>query len=295
MDRFHNLSDNLKGALVLMLAALGFSIMVTLIKVAGERLPIVQILLVRQLVMTLILTPLVFRGFPGSLRTSRPILQLTRVALALVAMLCGFTAIVHLPLADATALGFAKSFFVTIFAVFILKETVGRHRWTAIAIGFVGVLIMLQPGTSGFSIYGVYSIIAAAAAGAVMVIIRILSRTEASNTILAFQAIGVGLVMMIPAAYQWVQPSATEWLLLISIGAVSFFAQKANIYAFTYGEASLLASLDYVRLIYVTIIGWIIFRQLPDSATVAGAVVIVVASIYTVHREARRRRLSKSN
>ncbi len=293
MNRFHNLSDNLKGALVLMLAALGFSIMVTLIKVAGERLPIVQILLVRQLIMTIILTPLVFRGFPGSLRTNRPVLQLTRVALALVAMLCGFTAIVHLPLADATALGFAKSFFVTIFAVLFLHETVGPHRWTAIAIGFLGVLIMLQPGTSGFSIYGLYSIVAAAAAGGVMVIIRILSRTEASNTILAFQAIGVGVIMLVPAALQWVAPTPAEWLLLIGIGAVSFIAQKANIYAYTYGEASLLASLDYVRLIYVTIIGWFIFHHLPDANTVAGALVIVLASIYTVHREARRRRQAR--
>lgn len=290
MHRFHKLPGNLKGSIVLMAAAFGFSIMVTLIKLAGERLPIVQILLVRQLVMTIVLVPLLAKGFPRSLKTSRPFLQLTRVAFALIAMLCGFTAIVHLPLADATALGFAKSFFVTIFAVLILKETVGRHRWSAIAIGFIGVLIMLQPGTSGFSIYGLYSVIAAACAGAVMIIIRILSRTETSNTILAFQAIGVGLIMAVPAWQQWVPPNAIEWLLLIGIGVVSFFAQKANIYAFTYGEASLLASLDYVRLIYVTIFGWLLFHQLPDATTIAGAAVIVLASIYTVHREARRRR-----
>lgn len=272
-----------------MLAAFGFSVMLTLIKLAGEQLPVSQILLVRQMVMTAIVFPLIQRNFPTTLRTKRPLLHLSRVGLALIAMLFGFTAVVNIPLADATALGFARSFFVTIFAVMLLKESVGRHRWSAVAIGFLGVLLMLQPGTEAFSIYGICAVVGAAAAGAVMVIIRILSRTEASNTILAYQAIGVGLVMAIPATIQWVRPTLNEWLLLISIGIISFFAQKANIYAFSKGEASLLASLDYLRLIYVALFGWFLFNELPGLETIAGAGVIVLASIYTVRRESKKK------
>lgn len=289
LERFDKQSDNVKGALILMLAALGFSCMVAMIKVAGEHLPVTQILLVRQLVMAIMLAPVLIRTFPGSLNTQQLPLQFARILLALIAMLCGFTAVVNMPLADATAIAFAKSFFVTIFAVLILKETVGLYRWSAVVIGFVGVLVMLRPGSTGFTVYGLMAVGGAASAGMVMVIIRLLSRTDPPSTILAYQAIGVGLIMAIPAFIQWVPPTNTEWLLLIAIGFVSYFAQKANIYAFSYGEASMLASLDYVRLIYATFFGWLLFSELPGISTWAGAGIIVAASIYTVHREAKRK------
>ena len=271
-----------------MLAALGFSMMVALIKLAGRHLPITQILFLRQAGMTIMLIPVLVSTFPESIRTQRPLLQLSRIILALIAMMCGFTAIVHMPLADATAIAFAKSFFVTIFAVFILKETVGVYRWGAVIVGFVGVLIMVQPGTVGFSIYGVLAIIGAASAGLVMVVIRLLTRVDSPSTILAYQAIGVGLIMAVPAYYQWVAPTAEEWLLLVGIAVVSYFAQKANIHAYAYGEASLLASLDYVRLLYASFFGWLLFAELPGVSTLAGAAIIILASIYTVHREAKR-------
>jgi drug/metabolite transporter (DMT)-like permease len=130
---------------------------------------------------------------------------------------------------------------------------------------------------------------AAASAGMVMVIIRLLSRTDPPSTILAYQAIGVGLIMAVPAYVQWIPPTVAEWALLAGIAFVSYFAQKANIYAFSYGEASLLASLDYVRLIYATLFGWILFSELPSASTGVGAAIIVLASIYTVHRESKRK------
>ncbi|NND92936.1 MAG: DMT family transporter [Granulosicoccus sp.] len=271
-----------------MMAAFGFSLMVAMIKLAGERLPVTQILFIRQLGMTMMLGPVLVRTFPGSLRTRRLPLQCARIFLALIAMLCGFTAVVHMPLADAMAIGFAKSFFVTIFAVLILKETVGLYRWSAVAVGFIGVLIMLRPGTEGFGIYGWLAVTGAASAGLVMVIIRLLTRSDPPSTILAYQAIGVGVIMAVPAMVQWVPPTNQEWGLLGGIGVVSYFAQKANIYAFSYGEASLLASLDYVRLIYATLFGWILFSELPALSTWIGAGIIVSASIYTVLRESTR-------
>jgi len=272
-----------------MFAAFGFALMVALIKWAGQRLPVTQILLVRQVGMTLMLAPFLATNFPESLKTNHLPLQLARIALALIAMLAGFTAVVNMPLADATSIAFAKSFFVTIFAVFILKETVGWYRWSAVFVGFIGVLIMVRPGTEGFSMYGVLAITGAAAAGLVMVIIRKLTRIDAPATILAYQAIGVGLIMVIPAIIQWVPPTPTEWMLLAGIGVVSYFAQKANILAYTYGEASLLASLDYIRLLYATLFGWLLFSELPGSSTITGAAIIIVASVYTVYRERQRK------
>lgn len=291
VTRFNALAPNVKGALVLVVAAFGFTIMVTLIKLTGSRLPVAQILLVRQWIMVSVLIPAFFKDFPSLLATSRIDLQLLRITLALIAMSCGFTAVVHLPLADATALGFVKSFFVTIFAVLVLKETVGVHRWGAVALGFVGVLFMAQPGTDSFSVYGLLALIGSAAAGCVMVVIRILNRTESSNTILVYQALGVGIIMIVPAWLQWVTPTPREWLLMIAIGIVSFFAQKANIVAYRFGEASVLASLDYVRLLFATVIGAWLFSQWPSKETLAGAFIIILASLYTVHREAKRKQL----
>ena len=272
-----------------MLASFVFSLMALLIKLLGQRLHITHILLVRQIGMVVMVTPAILRNFPGSLRTARPRLQLIRVFFALVAMLCGFTAIIHMPLADATAIFFAKSFFVTIFAVLFLAETVGVYRWSAVLIGFVGVMIMLQPGTDNFSIYGLASLAGAGGAAAVMILLRLLSRSDSADTIMTYGALGVGLVMILPGIYFWQQPTTSEWLLLAAVALVSYFGQKCNIFAYKHGEASLLASLDYVRLLWATLFGLLIFDQLPGVATWYGAAIVVVAAIFMIYRETRRK------
>ncbi len=286
---FLQLSGNLKGALILMVAALLFSVMSMLIKLLGETLHVTQILLLRQVIMTAIVAPSILSGFPGVLKANRPGLQIIRIIFALGAMLMGFTTVIELPLADAMALGFAKSFFVTIFAVLILSEVVGARRWIAVAVGFVGVLIMLQPGTDAFSIYGLMGVAAAGCAGLVMVIVRLMSRTDSPTTILTWQAIGVGLCVAIPGIWLWEWPTVNQWLLILAMGITSYLAQMANILAYKWGEASMLASLDYVRLIYATLLGWLVFSTLPGPATWAGAGIIVAASVYTIWREARKK------
>jgi len=290
LNRFHHLPDNLKGIVFLMLASMVFSVMALLIKLLGQHLHITQILLVRQIVMTVMVAPAILRNFPGSLRSERPGLQLIRVFCALVAMLCGFTAVIYLPLADATAIFFAKSFFVTILAVIFLGETVGVYRWSAVLIGFIGVMIMLQPGTENFSVYGLFSLAGAAGAAAVMILLRLLSRSDSTSTILTYGALGVGVVMILPGIYFWQEPTTPEWLLLVAVGVVSYFAQKCNIFAYKHGEASLLASLDYVRLLWATLFGYLIFDQFPDGSIWLGATIVVAAAIFMIYRETQRKR-----
>jgi len=279
----------------LLLAAAGFSLMAMLIKLLGSTIHVTQIILVRQLVMVAIMTPTMAKTFPESIKTQRPYLQLTRMAVALVAMLTGFTAVINMPIADATAIGFAKSLFVTVFAIILLKETVGIRRWAATLIGFCGVLVMLQPGTNGFNIYGVYAAIAAICAGLVMVILRLLSRTEKPSTILVYQAVGVGSVLMFPGIYYWQAPTTTEWLILIAVGVTGYWSQMSNIMAYKLGEASLLAPLEYTRLIYATIIGIVVFGDYPGKSTIIGTIIVVAASAYTIHRESKIRNSSRQN
>ena len=288
-QRFDRLTDNTKGAGIMICASALFTLMVSLVKLLGSELSIFQILFIRQVVMMLIIAPQFVHGFPGVLETNRVGLQFLRILLALFAMTFGFTAVIHIPLAEATAIGFSKSFFITIFAVIILGEMVGIRRWSAVGLGFVGVMIMLQPGPEGISFFGLMALIGAACASAVMVIIRLLSRTETSASIMAWQAFGVGVATTIPGIYFWTWPTGEQWVLLIAMGVVSYLAQRANIAAFKYGEASVLASIDYVRLLYAALLGWLLFGDLPTMTTWIGASIIVLASIYTIWRENQRK------
>ncbi len=286
-----SLPDNIKGAIVILIGTMFLVLMATIVKLLGERLNVFQILFLRQVFMSAMILPAILHQFPGSLRTDRPVLQISRIAAALVGMLGAFTAVIHLPLADATSISFAKAFFVTIFAIVVLSEPVGVRRWAAVAAGFAGVLIMLRPGTDGFSIYGLFALAGAAGAGMVMVIIRLLTRTEKTITIMSWQAIGVGVVMIGPGLYFWQWPTMTEWLLIASLGAVGYAGQFCNIVGYRYGEASVMAALDYFRLIYAVIFGYLLFDQLPGLGTWIGAGIIVAASLYTIQRERQKKQV----
>ena len=273
-----------------MLASILFSLMALLIKLLGQNLHVTQILFLRQLGMVVMVLPAIMRHFPGSLRSNRPGLQILRMGFAVVAMLGGFTAVIHLPMADATAIFFAKSFFMTIFAVLFLGEVVGVYRWSAVAIGFVGVMIMLQPGTADFSIYSLASLTGAAGAAAVMIILRILSHKDSADTIMTWSALGIGIAMAIPGIYYWQPPTTSEWGLLVVLAVVSYFGQRCNIFAYKHGEASLLASLDYVRLLWATLFGFLVFGHFPGLPTWIGASVVIAAAVFTIYRETRRKR-----
>ncbi len=280
-----SLPDNTRGAVTLLMAAAGFSVMALLIKLAGSALHVTQVIFVRQLIILAIMAPGLRKNFPAAIKTKQPLMHLARVSAALVAMLFGFTAVINMPLADATAIGFAKSLFVTIFAIFLLKESVGIRRWSATLLGFVGVMVMLQPGSEGFNIYGLYAAIAAVAAGLVMVLLRIMSRSDSPSCLMFYQVVGVTIALAIPAFIYWQPPTLTQWTLIFGVGITGYLSQLCNIYAYKFGEASLLAPLEYTRILYATLIGLVVFGDLPGINTLIGATIVILASAYTLHRE----------
>ena len=298
--RFGRLPANVRGALTILVAALFFAGMTLVIKLLGtgaaadgRAMHVTQILFLRQVGMTAILAPTIWRHWPKNMRTAVPHWQALRIVAALVAMVCGFTAVIHMPLADATAIGFAKSFFTTIFAILILHEVVGWRRWTATFVGFVGVLVMIRPfglGGDPVSPYALYALAGAAGAGLVMVVIRRLSRTDSNMTILTYQAVFVGLAMALPAAWTWAAPTLAEWGLIALLGLFSVVGQWLNIQGYRMGEASVMAVLDYMRLIYATLLGWLFFAQLPDRYTWIGAAIVIAAAVYIIYREAQKKR-----
>jgi len=284
--RWNALPGNVRGGLIFIMAAIFFSIMVALIKVAGERLHVTEILLFRQITMVLIAAPVIWAGWPGSLRSARPRLQVARVGLAFLAMTTGFSAIIALPLAEATVISFSKTFFTTIFAIFILGEVVRAPRWIALIIGFIGIVVIVWPEHGiGFSGWHLMALASAVCVSLVFVMIRILSQIDQPVTILTYQAVGVGLLMIAPAIWFWKTPTLGELALLGAIGAVSVAAQYLNILAMKAGEASALAPLEYTRLIFATALGFFLFLEWPEPRVWMGAALIISASVYVLYRE----------
>lgn len=269
-----------------MLGSLFFAVMVVLIKIAGQRLHVTEILFFRQLTMLLLAAPVILRYFPASLISARPGLQAIRISVAFLAMLLGFTSIIHLPLAEATTLNFAKTFFVGVLAIIFLGEVVGPRRWAAMAMGFAGVILIAWPQEGAdLNIYTLMAVGSALAVACVMTLMRTIAQVDKPVTILSYQAIGVGVLMIPPTIWYWTQPTLADLLLIGMIGAVSSVGQLCNIQAFKAGEASAIAPLDYVRLIYALILGFLIFDEWPESRVFIGAAIIVGAAVYTLHRE----------
>lgn len=281
-------SDNLRGSVFMIAAFFLFGAMMAGIKAVGTAVPLVQVLFIRQIIVTMLLLPLFIRGFPAALRTHHPGLQFLRGALSLGAMLCGFTALLHIPLADVTALGFAKVLFVTIGAVIILHEKVGMRRWVATGVGFVGVLIMLRPGGDGIGYYYMLTLLGALFGAGITITVRVLSQSERTETILFYQAVFMILSLAIPTLVLWKQPDAHQWMLIALVGVTGTGGQYLITRAHQTGEASALAPLDFVRLLIATVIGYFIFAELPDSTTFAGAALVVGATVYTMHRNSAR-------
>ncbi|WP_084618611.1 DMT family transporter [Thalassobaculum salexigens] len=291
---FAALTPNARGAVWVVVAGFFFTLMTALIKEIGDTIPVVQILMFRQITMTCTVLPVLISGYPGILKTNHVTLHLARVCMAVIAMTCGFTAFVHLPLAEATALSFAKSLFVTLLALVFLHEVAGPRRWFAVLLGFVGVLVMVKPDANGFNMYSLLAVAGAAAAATVMVIIRKVSQYDRPVTILSYQAIMVGIIMIVPTAYYWVTPTLKEWGIMFAIGLLSVVGQLCNIQGFKEGEASAVAPMDYSRLVFATIIGFVIFLELPDVTTLVGAALICATSFYTVRAEQRAARIRRA-
>jgi drug/metabolite transporter (DMT)-like permease len=285
--RWEALPPNMRGILWIMAAGVALTLMTALIKALGTRIPVVQILFLRQFVLTVMMTPRMVRDPRTAFATEHLKLHALRALFALIAMMTGFTAIVHLPLADAVAISFSKSFFVTIFAILILQEVVSRHRWAAVILGFVGVLIMVRPSPEGFDPYALLGLISAAAVGLVMVIIRKLAQREPLATVITYQAVLVGGALLIPALMYWVEPTPVEWAMLLLIGFLSAIGQSLNFNGFRAGEATAVASADYLRLVYATGLGVLVFNEWPTLPALAGAALIVGTTLYAMWAERR--------
>ncbi len=285
--RWTALPANVRGALWILAASILFSTMAALVKTLGARLDSFQIAFFRCAFGLAVILPFMVRAGPSVFRTDRLPLHVFRALTGVTAMFCGFYALTHLPLADATAISFAKPLFMIVLAVFFLRETVRWRRWTATAVGFVGVLIMIRPGEAGLDPALLAALFGTLCVAVVVVLIKRLSTTEAPLTILFTFGVVSTLVSAIPAALVWRMPTAEELILLVLVGALGAAGQSCGIRGFRVGEATAVVPFDYSRLLFAGAFGYMLFGDIPTVHTVIGAGLIVASTLYIALREAK--------
>lgn len=273
---------SIPGSAWMLASAALFTAMLAAFKLVGAQVPVPQVLFLRQVVVLLVLLPGLARGAPGSLaalRSRSPGIQVLRSVLSGAAMLAGFTAVVHLPLTETTTIAFTRVVFAVILGAILLGERVGYRRWSAAAVGFAGVVVVANPGLSGeFNPYVLLSLLAAALAGTVTVILRRLATRDAPATIMFWHSAILLALLAGPAWLTWIWPSPREWLLMAVMGLLMAATQWTSIRALQASEASALAPIEYTRLLWAALAGWMLFDHAPTSNIWAGAILVLVAA-----------------
>jgi drug/metabolite transporter (DMT)-like permease len=259
-------------------------------KYLSATLPSIEITWIRFMVFAGIMLPAMMPGSPlFAMQTGRLGLHLLRGVAILGSSLFFISGLRYLPIAEASATGFVAPLFVTALSIIFLSEKVGMRRWLATAVGLIGVLIILRPGTSAFHAAAVFPLVSALAWACTLIITRMMSGTEKSITVMAYSAI-VGLAiltMLVP--FVWVTPTMHDIAFGVLIGIASTAGQWIVVLAFRYADASVLAPFSYTQLLWVSILGYFVFGEVPDVYTITGACFIVASGLYTAHRERVRR------
>ena len=217
--------------------------------------------------------------------TKRPGLHFLRCMSGLIALVAIFIALRNLPLATVVSISFAAPIFTTIFSIFLLSEKVGIFRWIAVLVGFIGILIITEPGFSSFNIYFIYPIIFCLGLSYVAIAIRQLSTTEPVWLISLYFSIAITLVSLVTLPYGWVIPNFSDLLLLMLIGV---FGGVANLWlgqSYKLAEVSLVSPLKYLALVFAIVFGYFIWDEIPSFKTLLGSSLVIISSIIIFRRE----------
>lgn len=277
----------LHAALLMLASTLFFGVMAVTIRYASQSLPTFEIAFFRNAFGLLALLPVLLRGDRSVFRTQQLPRYLLRSTIGIVSMLCGFWAIGHLPLSQAISLSYSTPLFVTVLAVFWLGEQVRMRRWAAVVIGFLGVLVIVRPGTEGFSLGSLVAVMAAVSSAVVAIQIKQLSRIDPADTIVFYTYLFWVPLSLLPALFVWQWPQGLAWAWLLATGIFGTIAQLLWTRALRMGDVSALTPISFMQLPLVAVAGYLLFGETLDRWTVIGAGIIFAANAYIAHREAK--------
>ena len=288
------MSRNVSLAIALKLAqTLAFSLMYAAIKLAGA-VPIGQVVFYRGFFALVPLLAWTFFtvGPAAAIKTQRPAYHVIRAVVGVSSMFANFTALKLLALATVTAFGFMQPIFAVVLAALFLRERVGRYRWGAVVVGFAGVLLMIEPHGGLASLVGLhlssgvgYALLFSFLSAVVVVWIRQMSTTERSEAIVFYfmaASAAVGAAVMI---WDRVPLSFDQVFWLVMCGLTGGLGQIFMTYSYRYAEPSLLASFDYVSMVWATLLGYFVFAEVPAAMVFAGAGVVIAAGMFIAWRE----------
>ena len=277
----------------MLMATVMFSCMHGMIRHVSAELHPFEIAFFRNMFGLALLAPLLFRYGIAPLRTTKLKLHLLRGLFNITSMLCFFYALSIAPLTDVAAMTFASPIFATALAVFVFGEKVGIRRWTAILVGFVGTLVVLRPGFEGVALGPLLALIASLIWGVALLTIKVLARTESSLTITAYMMILLTPLSLIPAVFFWQWPTVEQYLWLLFTAALGTSGHLFLNQALKEAETNVVMPVDFVRLIWVSIIGFYAFGEVPDLFTWIGGAIIFSSALYIAYRESVRRRQNR--
>ena len=279
------LSKNQLGFLYMFLSICAFSLMDVIVKWSVDY-PIGQVLF--------------FRGFFGIIfyffviprerlhnfyQTKRPGLHALRCTSGLIALVAIFIALRELPLATVVSISFAAPIFTTILSIFLLSEKVGLFRWLAVIIGFIGILVITEPGISELNIYYIFPIIFCLGLSYVAITIRQLSSTEPVWLISFYFSLSIMVLSFLTIPNGWVLPSFQDFVLLSFVG---IFGGVANLWlsqSYKYSEVSLVTPLKYLALVFAIVFGYFIWGEVPTIKTLIGALLVIISTLIIFRRE----------
>jgi drug/metabolite transporter (DMT)-like permease len=278
-------SGALAGVLWMIASSLLFALLNLLIRFGADHLHPFQVVFFRCAFSLAFMLPWLARsGFVG-MRTSRWRLYFTRCLTGLCAMLTWFFGLSLMPLGTAVTLSFTTPLFATIGAALFLGEVVRRRRWTATAVGFLGVVIVIRPTPETFSLAALLVLFSALLNAVTALQVKSLARTEPTTAMVTYMVLLMTPMSLVPALFVWQWPSWPVLGLMVLLGGIATLGQLAVTRAFHFADASALMPLDYVKLPVSALLGWLAFGEVLDAWTWIGAAVIAGSTLYIAHRE----------
>lgn len=285
---YRRLPRNARGALWMLASAVTFTVMTMLVKYLGADYPATLQTFYRQAFGLLILLPIIISNPRAAFRTTRPGLLLFRSLAGIVGTIMAFYAYQKMPLAEANALSFTRTLWLVPLAAFILKEPVGARRVAATLVGFLGALLMLQPTTQGeFGVPAAAMLVSALLVATTVTGMKIMTRDHSTTTLMAWSAT-LGFILAVPPAFfVWRWPTGVDLALLAAMGGLGTITQVCYIKGMAEGDAAVMAPVDYTRLVFAILFGFVLFGDVPNASTMLGATVVIGSTLYITVRESR--------
>ncbi len=284
--------DALRGIALSLSATALFSVADTIAKFLSTQLPIVEIAWIRYVIFVCVAASLAWRASPGdrmrmvAVRSWR--MQVARGLCLVGSTLLFITGVRSMEMAQATAISFVSPLMITVLSIPLLGEVVGMRRWAAVAVGLIGVLVVVRPATGGFQPAALFGVASALCWSLGLIITRKMSGTERPATTLLWSA-GVGtavLSCLLPFHQVW--PTLAQFGLTLVLGCLASAGQWLVVLAHRQAPASVLAPFSYIQLLWSALMGFLVFANVPDRWTLTGAAIIIASGLYTAHRERLR-------